>query len=997
MLLSGHIGHQPRGAKGIGIQAEKPTLAYANLPLSFEANHGQTAREVKFLSHGKGYVLFLTSDEAVLALRKPDGGSRETEARRAKLKIGNSKLDSTNGIARPLIKGVEPPINGFESRSASSESGAQIALRMKLLGANPAARVRGEEELPGKANYFFGNNPAKWRTNVPTYAKVSYKNVYRGVDLVYYGKQGRLEHDFVVSPGADVGRIRLRLEGSKKVALDAGGNLLLAVEGGEVRFERPLIYQEDSGGRQEIPGGYVLNGAREVALKVGPYDRSKPLVIDPVVAYSTYLGGNSDGQGDGIAADSSGNAYVTGWTASTNFPTSAGAYQTSLVGGTNAFITKLNPTGSALVYSTYLGGGSDYGIAIAVDSSGDAYVAGTTYSSSFPTTQGAFQTSLAGYENAFVAALNPTGSALLYSTYLGGNSYDWAYGIAVDSSRNAYVSGGTSSTNFPVSDEAFQTTYGGGGDDAFVTKLNPTGTKLVYSTYLGGSRTDYVGSIALDSSANAYVTGVTHSSNFPTTLEAFQAKQPECSGCSGAFVSKLNPTGTALVYSTYLGGSTYDFGSGVAVDGSGDAYVTGGTSSSDFPTEHPLQSALKGRQNAFVTELSPEGSSLVYSTYLGGSGSDFGESIALDPQGDAYVTGSTSSPDFPGASASTIEPGYNGAFADGFVAAVQAGGGSLLYSTYGGGTGDNYGIGIAVDSSQDVYVTGTTSPGPTGPLPAFGSFDFPTTPGAFQRNATEAVNCAVYPTGYVPFTQIIYAVFGTYEGVGVTMVVGYTTSAAMETLATKIPEPNVPGLQGFCGPATLDGPNSTWGAFLPTAVMRGGDFSSFTGVLIDPTTGHQFISGGVLNKIPPDEWGRVYVWPIGTGWPTQAFVAKFGVSSWSQTAALENQVLTLIDSGTLSTGVGQYLLAPLYAALAALGDPSEETAARAASEAGRDSSELAAVRCRQVERAIHDLDEFIERVQLLVIFRKLKPSEGRILIDAADKIIRQARAQACEG
>jgi hypothetical protein len=995
MLQAGHIGHQPRGAKGIGDRAEKPTLTYANLPLSFEANQGQTAWEVKFLSHGKGYVLFLTSDEAVLALRKSEGGSRVTEARRAKLEHRNSKMGSGYGVLRPLIKGLVPPINGFESRSANSESEAQVVLHMKLLAANPAARVRGEEELPGKANYFMGNNPAKWRANVPTYAKVSYKNVYRGVDLVYYGNQGRLEHDFVVSPGADSGRIRLRLEGSKKVSLDAVGNLMVAVEGGEVRFERPLIYQEDSGGRREIPGGYVLNGAHEVAFEVGSYDRSKPLVIDPVVAYSTYLGGNSNGQGSGIAADSSGNAYVTGWTASTNFPTSAGAYQTSLVGGTNAFITKLNPTGSALVYSTYLGGGSDYGIAIAVDSSGDAYVAGTTYSSSFPTTEGAFQTSLAGYENAFVAGLNPKGSELLYSTYLGGNSYDWAYGIAVDSSGNAYVSGGTSSTNFPVSDGAYQTTYGGGDDDAFVTKLNPTGTKLVYSTYLGGSDLDYAGSIAIDSSANAYVTGQTYSSNFPTTPEAFQAKQPECSGCSGGFVSKLNPTGTALVYSTYLGGNKYDFGSGVAVDGSGDAYVTGGTSSSDFPTEKPLQGALKGTQNAFVTELSPEASSLVYSTYLGGSGSDFAESIALDPQGNAYVTGSTSSPDFPGASASTIEPTYNGAFADGFVAAVQAGGVSLLYSTYGGGTGYNYGIGIAVDSSQDVYVTGTTSPGPTGPLPAFGSFDFPTTPGAFQRNATEAVNCAVYPTGYVPFTQVTSHAFGTYAGVGVTMVVGYTSAAAMEMLATKIPEPSAPGLQGFCGPATLVKNSGYFGAFLPTAPMRLGDFSLFTGQLIDPTTGKQFTFNGVPNVIPPDELGRVYAWPVGTGWPAQAFVAKFGVSAQAQTAALENQVLTLIDSGTLSSALGRPLLALLNDALAALGDPSGGTAARAAFEAGRDSSELAAVRCRGVERAIYDLDAFIVRVQLLVIFRKLKPSEGRILIDTAEKIIRQARAQAC--
>jgi hypothetical protein len=590
--------------------------------LSFEANQGQTDAHVKFLSRGPGYTLFLTSDEVALELQ--DSGSRIQDSVRAKRSGTLSALRRTTD-------------HGQGTRES--------LLRLKLVNANQNAVATGASELPGKANYFIGNDPRKWRTNVPTYAKVKYAGVYPGVDLVFYGNQRQLEHDFVVAPGADASRIALRLEGSKKSSLDAEGNLVVAVEGGEVRLEKPLIYQEGSSGRREIPGGYVLTGAREVAFKVGAYDPTKPLVIDPVLVYSTYLGGSGVDVGFGIAVDPSGNAYVTGQTSSDNFPTTAGAFQTSLAGSDNAFVTELNPAGSALVYSTYLGGSKvDSGQGIAVDSSGHAYVRGIATSTDFPTTAGAFQTSLAGSLNTFITKLNPSGSALVYSTYLGGSSVDVGWGIAVDSSGHAYVAGNTTSSDFPITPGAFQTSLAG-SQNAFVTKLNPSGSGLVYSTYLGGTSADVVWDIAVDSSGHAYVTGYATSTNFPTTAGAFQTS---LAGSHNAFVTKLNPSGSGLVYSTYLGGGGLDYGLGIAVDSLGHAYVTGQTQSSDFPTTAgAFQTSLAGTKNAFVTTLNPSGSALVYSTYLGGSGGDAGYGIAVDTSGNAFVTGVTGSSNFP--------------------------------------------------------------------------------------------------------------------------------------------------------------------------------------------------------------------------------------------------------------------------------------------------------------------------------------------------------------
>ena len=604
---------------------------FGKLPLRFEANPGQTDEQVKFLARGTGHTLFLTPTEAVMVFTK-----REQTAK--------SRLQ------------------GARLRPEEAVHVTRTVLRMTFVGANPEPRVVGAEELPDKANYFIGNDPAKWRTNVPTYARVQYTDVYPGIDLIYYGSQRRLEYDFVVRPGADPRTIALGFQGADKLEVDPQGDLVLHTGAGEIRQRKPVIYQEIGGVRREIAGGYVLKGESRVGFHVAVYDTSRPLVIDPALVYSTYLGGSADDAGVGIAVDAAGNAYVTGSTASANFPTTAGAFQTTLGGGGvgfDAFVTKLNSTGSALLYSTYLGGSNndDSGVGIAVDGAGNAYVTGSAFSTDFPTTPGAFQSSFGGVRDAFVTKLNPTGSTLVYSTYLGGTGDDGGVSIAVDTAGSAYVSG-FAQAGFPTTTAAFQPGFGGGPYDAFVTKVDPMGSALVYSTYLGGSGDDEVfGGLAVDASGNAYVTGFTTSANFPTTPGAFQTTFGGAGplGFGDAFVTKLNSTGSMPVFSTYLGGSGDDFGAGIAVDGNGNAYIAGSTASTNFPTTPGAfqttfgGSGPLGLGDAFVTKLNPTGSALIYSTYLGGSGDDFATRIAVDvlPNPSAYVTGNTASTNFP--------------------------------------------------------------------------------------------------------------------------------------------------------------------------------------------------------------------------------------------------------------------------------------------------------------------------------------------------------------
>jgi len=676
---------------------------YGRLPLQFEENRGQTDAQVRFLSRGAGYALFLTSDEAVLQLRSADFGLRNA--------------NSTN---------PQGEVRNPQSKIRNPKS---TVVRLKLLGANREPRITGANQLPGKANYFTGSDPSRWRIGIPTYAKVEYRQIYPGVDLVYYGNQRQLEHDFVVAPGADPKQIRLAVEGAERVEVEAQGDAVLRAGGGEVRLRAPLAYQDVDGQRRPVAAKYLWarnpqsairnlqSGAphsalraphsEELSFQLGAYDRALPLVIDPVLVYSTYLGGSGNEIAAGIAVDSSGNAYITGQTLSANFPTSPLNARLGPPNPSNTFdvfIAKLDGAGSALVYSTYLGGsGDDVGAGIAVCASNYVYVTGWTASTNFPTTVGAFQSTRQGAQDAFVAKLNPTGSALEYSTYLGGGNLDFGRGIAVDSNGNVYVTGETNSINFPTL-YASQTGNRGGWD-AFVAKLSGAGSP-VYSTYLGGNSDDYGAAIAVDPSGNAYVTGYTRSTNFPTT-----GGQTTVGGVYDAFVTKLDATG-AQAYSTYLGGTGSDYGKAIAVDSSGYAYITGLTASYDFPTNNAFQLYLNSGScsgndcfDAFAVKLDTAGSPPIYSTYLGGSAYDAGNGIAVDSYGNAYIAGATNSTDFPTGSA--YQSANNG-MQDAFVVKLGASGATLLFSTYLGGAGIDSANAIAVDGAGAAYVAGET-------------------------------------------------------------------------------------------------------------------------------------------------------------------------------------------------------------------------------------------------------------------------------------------------
>ena len=579
------------------------------------------------------------------------------------------------------------------------------AITMSLDGANTPS-YEGTNPLESKTNYFIGNDASQWHSDVPNYKKILAKNVYPGIDLTYYGTNSTLEHDFIVSPNVDYKQIAFHFDGQENLSLDKDGNIVLKTGKDEIQLNAPTTYQQTPNSKHTIPSHFELNDNTITVALNTDYDHSLPLVIDPTLSYSTYLGGGGNDYIEGIVVDASGSVYVAGATSSTDFPT-ASPYQASNGGGGNndAFVTKFNPSGSALVYSTYLGGSvNDIGEGVAVDSSGNAYITGYTDSTNFPTSS-PYQGSNAGGNDVFVAKLNSAGSALTYSTYLGDTGDDSGYDVAVDSSGSAYVTGSTNSGIFPTA-SPFQAGNGGFFSyDAFVTKFNPAGSSLVYSTYLGGSATDYGYDIAIDSSGNAYVTGGTASASLPTA-SAFQIAN---GGIYDAYLTKLNAAGSALVYSTYLGGSGNDIGYGIAVDVNDNAYVTGFTTSTNFPAAFSFQGSNSGGGgDAFVTKFNAVGNTLAYSTYLGGSLDDYGRGIAVDVDGNAYVTGYTHSTNFP--TASPFQASLNGGGSwDVFLTKLNPAGSSLVYSTYLGGGGSDLGLGIGLDFSSNAFVAGYTS------------------------------------------------------------------------------------------------------------------------------------------------------------------------------------------------------------------------------------------------------------------------------------------------
>lgn len=668
----------------------------ANLPFRFEINRGQAGERVKFLSRGRDNVIFLTPSELLLGLGIPE--SRQSSKERHTL------------------------------APAEQNSRKRSVLKMIFLNANKDPLITGRNKLQGKSNYFIGNNPADWHTDIPHYEKVLYEEIYDGINLLFYGNRGRLEYDFIVSPGSDPGTISIGIEGADHIEVDARGNLVMQTAAGKKIFEKPFIYQEINGRRTGIPGGYVLHDQSRIGFQVSSYDNAKPLVIDPVLQYLTSFDGSGQDDVLGIATDNNGNIYLTGTTSSADLPTTAGVLQPDFAGPAplpwlipiDAYVAKLNPSGSDFIYLTYLGGSNNEentvspasAGGIAVDSSGYAYVIGQTQSSDFPTTAGVFQPNMNGSSvDLFVAKINTDGSSLIYSTYLGGYDLEIAGGIAVDAVGNAYLTGATESGNiipFPTTPDAYQANKAGGWD-SFVTQLNTIGTAILYSTFLGGtSFIDIAYGIDLTSSSAVYVSGVTESSDFPVK----NAWQGTFQGGSDIFTAKLDVTASgenSLIWSTYLGGSDYDNVSALAVDPAGNAYITGSTPSEDFPRINSWKSPCAGEYevfpgvfnsigDAFAAKFT-SGGSLSYSTCMGGS-DDFtgGYSIAVDTLGHAYVTGWTQTTDFP-----PRDPFLKRGFVD-FVAKLETNGSGFVYLTH-----ISAAQVITLDSTNNALVAGSRS------------------------------------------------------------------------------------------------------------------------------------------------------------------------------------------------------------------------------------------------------------------------------------------------
>ncbi|HMK21196.1 MAG TPA: SBBP repeat-containing protein [Terriglobales bacterium] len=669
--------------------------SFGNFPLAFEPNQGQTDPQVKYLSRNSHYTLFLTSNEAVFTL--------------------------------PIAPKDEPAGRIRAARKPRPRS--QSVLRLAMLGANPTPQVYAGSQIPGHSSYLIGNDPSQWVRDVDQFARVNYRGVYPGVDMTFYGQQRQLEFDFMVQPGADPRKIALGVEGAASVRTDRQtGDVVLTSAAGDLRLHKPVAYQKQGDTRQPVEARFVVKN-NEIAFALGPYDHSRELVIDPTILYSTYIGAGAEDDGYAIAVDSTGAAYITGETNSPSFPgapksgggLTPGGLNQGVAGNTksDAFVVKISADGTTLIYSAFIGGtGTDSGNAIVLDGSKQAYIAGTTDSNDFPIAGNSAQVANGGgNSDAFVAELNANGTALIYSSYIGGTGDEVGYGVAQDSA-GIYVVGSTTTSDgsFPISNSgALQASYQGGASDGFVTKIDPA-TGFLNSVFLGGSGADIATGVAVDGSHDVFVTGVTVSTDFPVHGTASYPNAQHCgtdqncnSGKDDSFVSEIKADFSQFIYSNYLGGSSFDDANQIVLDSSGNAYVVGITSSSDFPTHNPFQPSLgsgTGVSNAYVTKLDATGN-LVFSTYLGGGGTDNALNVALDGSKNVYLTGSTTSNNFPLATATQSSLGGN---KDAFVTELKADGSGLLFSTYLGGHAEenHFLAGIAVDGSNNIYVTGDT-------------------------------------------------------------------------------------------------------------------------------------------------------------------------------------------------------------------------------------------------------------------------------------------------
>jgi hypothetical protein len=668
--------------------------ALGNLPLYFEVNLGQANSPARFLAHGRDCQFWISPNESQLMLCKTD---------------------------------------------AISGKVSSCAVRMQFVNADAQARICGDAEQPGKINYLIGNDPAQWRTGVATFAQVRVEQLYPGIGLIYYGNQRQLEYDFTIAPHANPKQIAIQFTGVDKISVSPRGELILTIGKDEIHQPQPCLYQTVNGTREEISGGYKIVDAHTIAFDIGKYNHALPLVIDPILSYSTYFGGNAGETAWAISMDTNGFIYVAGETFSTQFST-LGAYQTNYHGGIyagDAFVAKFDNLGTNLIYLTYLGGsGNDRATSIAVDNSGNAYVTGYTDSTDFPATgipglpssTNISGTPTPGLNNAypidaFVAELNSGGSNLVYSAYLGGSGMDGGNGIAVDSSNNVYVTGFTCSTNFPTTANALQkhlacpsSPYSYLNANSFIAKIGPGGSLLIYSTYFGGANFDMGEGIAVDNSSYVYVAGFTASPNFPNA----NAFQEYLNGSTNAFVAKFDSAGTNLVYSTFLGGTNSDVANSIAVDSLGNAYVVGWTTSTDFPNTatNVVPNQLTNNSygytvttNVFLTQIKWNGANATigYSALFGGNASDIGYGVAVDSSGNAFVAGTTSSANFPTFNTSGFLRATNSGGNDVFVVAFNTNASALLYAAYLGGLSDDFGYGIALDPADNAYIVGQTT------------------------------------------------------------------------------------------------------------------------------------------------------------------------------------------------------------------------------------------------------------------------------------------------
>ncbi|MBS1824688.1 MAG: SBBP repeat-containing protein [Acidobacteria bacterium] len=674
---------------------------------TFELNLGQAPRGYDVISRTAiGYTLYLSSSSSVIALRK--NGERQARG------VHTNLVDAAKNVPPVLI--------------------------------SPQAH---------HVNYFLGSDPKAWVTDVPTFQKVKYPSVYPGIDVVYYANGAHLEHDFIVAPGANPDRIRLQFEGADRISADADGNLVLQTGEEKLHFKKPVLYQAEGRRSRKIAGRYRIHGDGTAGFEVGPYDPKLPLVIDPVVVFATYVGQQRYDAGMRVVSDPSGNVYAAGYTIDFNFRPTPGVLTTppGAQDAANVLITKLAPDGRSAIYTTYIGGdSSDHALGLATDSAGNLYIAGSTASRDYPVTSSAYQrlpgnsaNVFTAWGDCFVTKLNPAGNSLIYSTFIGSTGVEACTALAVDAAGNAYVTGSTTSQSFPRTEGAYQTLFNFGNSsppiESFVAKLDASGSRLLYSTFVGGNGKDIASAIAVDSAGNAYVAGATLSTNFPTTAGAFQSVrrtnnptrlQPD------VFLLKLNPTGSELLYSTLLGGSDVDQAFGMALGPDGSAYVCGSTQSSDFPvTAQAYQTAFKGTGgtkdrnfdagDAFAAKFNPTGRALEYATYVGGAKDDRALNCALDANGNLHLVGHTLSTDFPVTTDATQRTfggteERNYPFGDAFYARIGSTGRTLVYSTYFGGKGEDAAAGLYLDKEGNAFLTGATN-----------SVDIAVTPGVVQR------------------------------------------------------------------------------------------------------------------------------------------------------------------------------------------------------------------------------------------------------------------------